>query len=810
MKYAEVAVNAPVAGPRTFTYSVSPRHFISTGCAVWVPFGPRVLQGVVFGLTDQSPCDNTREIIDVIGSGPLLSEAQIELAKWIAEYYLAPYFETAYMMLPPAFERKTLTFVELLPDAPRKAPDNLIPHQKKMFNFLLKNGRVDSRQFKNRIPQKHILPTIKQLEKKGLVQKTSELQRERLKPKEVLFVRLDMNADAVANETALLEKKAFRQAELLKILVEEGNALPLAGLAKRMGSASPAANALQKKGFVKIEKVEVRRDPLAHRSFTPAIPPELTTAQRTAWEQIRDGLQTSSQVFMLHGVTGSGKTEIYLRALEETIALGKKGIVLVPEISLTPQTIERFASRFSKRVAVLHSRLSPGEQYDEWHRIRAGEFDVVIGSRGAVFAPQPDLGLIVIDEEHEWTYKQHEKTPLYHARDVALKLAKLVGAVVVLGSATPDLGSYHLAQRDDYRLLELPERVCAVEGGFVPSLPRIEVVDLRYELKTGNRSIFSRSLARAIDGALDAGEQVILFLNRRGTASMVQCRDCGYVMTCRSCDVPLSHHEHEAYLICHLCNYRIPPPKACPECGSLRIKFLGIGTQKVEAETAKEFPQAKVIRWDRDVTRGKHSHEEILRTFQSHEADIMVGTQMVAKGLDIPLVTVVGVISADVGLHLPDFRASERTYQLLSQVTGRAGRGILGGQAFIQTYTPDHYAIEAAAEQDFHQFYETEISLRQKYGYPPLSRMVNMIYTHTNNGRCEDETLRMVQLLRAERDSQGLANFTVTGPTPAFTPRIRGRYRWQVIIRGLYPMAVIARVPIPHGWTVDVDPVGLT
>ncbi len=809
MKYAEVAVNAPVAGPRTFTYSLPLNHSISPGCAVWVPFGSRVLQGVVFSLIDESPAYDTKSIVDVIDSNPLLSKSQVELARWIAQYYRAPYFETAYLMLPPAFERKTLTFVEIMHDAPQNSPDNLTLHQSKMFKFLLKNGRSDSRQFKGRIPTKQIIPTIKQLEKKGLIRKTSELQKERIKPKQVLHVRLAVDSNRAGQEIALLKEKAFRQAEFLKVLIDVGDTLSLADAAKQSRSTSAVAYALQKKGLVMVEKIEVRRDPLAHRSFKPSVPLKLTPAQQSAFEKIQNGLQCGSGTFLLHGVTGSGKTEIYLRALQETIAQGKRGIVLVPEISLTPQTIERFASRFPNRVAVLHSRLSPGEQYDEWHRIREGEFDVVIGSRGAIFVPQPDLGLVVIDEEHEWTYKQHEKSPLYHARDVALKLAELTEAVVILGSATPDMESYHLAQRGDYQLLQLQERVCGAENGFIPSLPMVEVVDLRDELKTGNRSIFSRSLTRAIDGALDANEQVILFLNRRGAASLVQCRDCGYVMTCRRCDAAMSYHPHEAYLLCHLCNYRILPPQSCPECESLRIKFLGIGTQKVEEETAKAFPQARIIRWDRDVTKGKHSHEEILEKFQSHKADILIGTQMVAKGLDIPLVTVVGIISADVGLHLPDFRAGERTYQLLSQVTGRAGRGILGGQAIIQTYTSEHYAVQAAAEQDFCQFYETEISLRYKYGYPPFSRMVSMIYSHTNEARCEEEAQRMVRQIRSERDSQGLANLSVIGPTPAFTPRIRGRYRWHLIIRGLEPVSVISRIPIPYGWKIDVDPVGL-
>ncbi|MBT9160444.1 MAG: Primosomal protein N' [Dehalococcoidia bacterium] len=638
----------------------------------------------------------------------------------------------------------------------------------------------------------------------------------------------------------------------MKVLTAESDALPLSTATRKSGASLAVARSLEKKGLVAIEQVRVARDPLAHRTFPVTPPPRLTPDQEAAWSKIQERLQDGFKVqgsrfsgsppsltvnregvFLLHGVTGSGKTEIYLRALGETIVHGKKAIVLVPEISLTPQTIARFASRFQGRVAVLHSKLSPGEQFDEWHRIRDGECDVVIGSRGAIFAPQPDLGLIVIDEEHEWTYKQHDKSPLYHARDVALKLAELTGAVVILGSATPDIASYHRAHTGRYHLLELPARVgearrvesqeSRVESqGYgvgdsrlqtpdsrLKGLPQVEVVDLRRELKQGNRSIFSRPLARGINEALSAGEQVILFLNRRGTASFVQCRNCGHVMRCRRCDITLTYHAPENYLICHQCNYSIPPPTSCPECWSRRIKFLGIGTQKVEAETARTFPQARLLRWDRDVTRGRYSHEQILERFQSHEADILIGTQMIAKGLDIPLVTLVGVINADVALYLPDFRAGERTFQLLSQVAGRAGRGRWGGRVIIQTYTPEHYAIVAAGRQDFGAFYEQEIAFRRQYGNPPFNRLASLIYAHTNPERCQEEAERMVLLLREERDSQGLASTALIGPSPAHTQRIRGRYRWQLIIRGSDPMSIISKVPIPQGWIVDIDPVGL-
>jgi primosomal protein N' (replication factor Y) len=526
---------------------------------------------------------------------------------------------------------------------------------------------------------------------------------------------------------------------------------------------------------------------------------------------IKSGLLTAKAgapptVFLLHGVTGSGKTEIYLQALAKAVRLGKRGIVLVPEISLTPQTIERFAARFPHRVAVLHSQLSLGEQFDEWQRIRNGEFDVVIGARSATFAPQPDLGLIIIDEEHEWTYKQHEKSPHYHTRDVAIKLAELTGAVVVLGSATPDVETFYHAQKGDYHLLQLPERVTPTQPA---PLPKVEVVDLREELKAGNRSLFSGSLSQAITKAVAAGEQVILFLNRRGTATFVQCRKCGFVLRCRRCEVALTYHSASSALVCHQCNYQMPVPQLCPRCWSRQIKFLGLGTQKLEQETGQTFAPVKVLRWDSDATTGKHSHQEILNKFRAHQADILIGTQMVAKGLDLPQVTVVGVVNADSGLNLPDFRAGERTFQLLSQVAGRAGRGPLGGQAIIQTYSPEHYAIQAAAKHDYALFYNQEITFRRQLHYPPFTRLASLLYTHTNDGLCQREAERMKRVLLTEIQSRGIADLSIIGPAPAFIHRLRGRFRWQLVLRGSHLSSFLSPIPFPPGWTIDIDLVGL-
>ncbi len=776
-----------------------------------MPFGNRLLQGVVFDISDDAEIEEVKEVAGVIGDASLLSEDQLELARWISEHYLAPLFESASLMLPPGFERRHITFVEPAENPDGFDPAELTTSQKKVIRFLRENGRVDARQLKKVIPQKQIESTIRQLAYKGLIVKTSELQGIKLKPKLISQMGLAVARSGAQTEIAGLSAKAPRQADILKLLLSESGPVTLAEASKKAVVSPAAVKALERKGLIIVQRVRVLRDPLSHRRFSASPAPELTLDQAAAWEQIRPSLQgdAAPDVFLVHGVTGSGKTEIYLRALEETVRCGRRGIVLVPEIALTPQTIERFSARFPGRVAVIHSRLSPGEQFDEWHRIREGEFDVVIGSRSALFAPQPDLGLIVIDEEHEWTYKQHDKIPLYHARDVALKLAKLVGATVILGSATPDLLSYHRAQRGDYRLLELPRRVGEFRRDVFHGLPIVEIVDLREELKSGNRSIFSRKLKRLIDSALDLHEQVILFLNRRGTSPFVQCRDCGHVVRCRRCDISLTYHAPENQLVCHQCNLKSRPPTTCPECGSPRIKFLGIGTKKVEEEAAKAFPRARLLRWDRDVTQGKYSHEQILKQFQSHEADILIGTQMIAKGLDIPLVTLVGIVNADTSLYLPHFGAGERTFQILSQVAGRSGRGRRPGQVVIQTYTPDHYAIRAAALQDYGAFYDQEIAFRHQYGNPPFNRLASLLYAHTNARRCQEEAQRMMRLLRDERDSQGLANMALLGPVPAFVPRLRGRYRWQLIIRGPDPLELLSKITFGAGWTVDIDPVGL-
>ena len=813
MEYAEVSVNSPIAQRRTFSYAIPPGLSIDVGQAVWVPFGDKLLQGIVLELSHYPAVEETREITGVIEPRPLLSHFYVSLAHWLSEYYLSPLFDAVALMLPPGFERKVVTFICSPPTLPEHDATSLTPRQKNILELVQRQGKVSLRELERKLGVRQARLITSQLVTKCLVVKSYELGRVKVKPKRVPYLRLIVKASEARQEAArLLEKRANRQAGLLYFLAQQSQPVPMAEARQRLNCGKVVADALVSKGLANIELIEIKREPISYEGITPSYPLTLGTAQESAFNAIQSSLiqvakgYPAPTIFVLHGVTGSGKTEIYLQALAEAVRLGKRGIILVPEIALTPQTIERFASRFPHKVAIFHSKLSLGEQFDEWQRIRDGEFDVVIGSRSAIFAPQPDLGLIIIDEEHEWTYKQHDKSPRYHARDVTRKLAELTGAVVILGSATPDVATFYHAQIGDYSLLELPERITSGKGS---SLPPVEVVDLRQELKAGNRSLFSRSLSRAITEALTKSEQVILFLNRRGAATFIQCRSCGFVLRCKRCEVALTYHLAEDVLVCHQCNYRTSVPQICPQCLSHRIKFLGIGTQKLEQETTFTFPQARLLRWDSDVTQRKYSHEKILGKFLAHEADILIGTQMIAKGLDLPLVTLVGIVSADIGLNLPDFRAGERTFQLLSQVAGRAGRSSLGGQVIIQTYSPEHYAIKAAAKHDYTLFYDKEITYRRQLHNPPFSQLASLVYSHTNEALCQREAERMKRLLIEERDSRGIADLSLVGPAPPFIHKLRGRFQWQIVIRGSELSTFLSLIPIPRGWTVDIEPVGL-
>jgi primosomal protein N' (replication factor Y) len=810
MKYAEVAVNSPIAQRRSFCYSIPPELKTDVGQAVWVPFGSNVLQGIVVKVSDYPSFEVTKEISGLITSFPLLSSARLEVVFWLSKYYLSSLFDAVALMLPPGFERRLATFLQISPE--HVDLSHLSPDQKEVMQLLENRDRVNIRELERKFGKKRTGLITQQLLRQRLVMKSQQLEETKIKPKLVTHLKLQVDpGEADAEVVRLRKAKAHKQAAVLEFLIKRPQPVPLAELRKSIVCQRAVIESLKNSGFISVVEVMVRRDPLSRLRIIPTLPPKLTPSQDVAWRKIRicmvqRDLHRSPSVFLLHGVTGSGKTEIYLRALAESVAQGKRGICLVPEIALTPQTIERFASRFPGRVAVIHSGLSLGEQFDEWNRIKEGECDVVIGPRSALFAPQPDLGLIVVDEEHEWTYKQSDKSPRYHARNVAIKLAEITGAVVILGSATPDVETFYRAQRGEYQLVELKERITP-RG--LSSLPEVEVVDLKEELKAGNRSLLSRSLLEAMDEALAHNRQALLFLNRRGTATFVQCRDCGFVFRCSHCTASLTYHSVTRKLVCHHCRYSIALPVECPQCLSRNLKFLGVGTQRVEEEVRNFFPQARILRWDRDVTSGRRAHEELLTKFRNHEADVLIGTQMIAKGLDLPQITLAGVINADMGLNLPDFRAGERTFQLLCQVAGRAGRGFTPGRVIIQTYSPEHYAIEAASKHDYITFYTQEINYRRQFGYPPFSQLINLIFNHTNESACVKETARMSRLLVTEKDRKGMPDLRLIGPTPAFVPRVKGHYRWQLVLCGTGLDDFLADVAFPRGWVVDIDPVGM-
>ena len=559
--------------------------------------------------------------------------------------------------------------------------------------------------------------------------------------------------------------------------------MPRALFCKRSGLGSSSLQSLVQRELVQLLEREVERNPYFNPSpiqsaakLDPAVPAIIVNSEQAlAVQRVIDSMrQNRFEVFLLHGITGSGKTQVYIEAIRDAVAQGKDAIVLVPEISLTPQAVARFQGNFGKLVAVLHSRMSTGERYDAWRRVHRGEARVVVGARSAVFAPLKNLGLIVVDEEQETTYKQADPAPRYHARDVAIVRAKRSNAVVLLGSATPSIESYSNAQRGKYTLLELTHRI-----DHVP-LPSVRILDMMRWRKTApdHEGIFSRILFEKINEKLEKKEQIILLQNRRGFAPLIRCVNCGFVRYCDACNIPMTYHRRGNLLRCHYCNAHERAPDKCPQCQGLDIIFKGIGTQKVELALKELFPPARVVRMDLDTTRGKLAHDRILREFEEHQHDILLGTQMIAKGLDFHKVTLVGVISADTGLLRPDFRAGERTFQLLTQVAGRAGRRQLPGEVIVQTYSPDDVCMVCAREHDFKKFYEHEIREREALHFPPFSRLALVLFRHRDNERIRGIAQDFAALLKKIGGP-----FRVFGPTPSPLERIQNEFRWQVLIK---------------------------
>ncbi len=833
--YVEIAVNIP-GHVGSFDYHLPDEleDRVNAGSLVVVPFGAQRVQGIVMRRLEQPSVPQTKAVEALLDPEPVLSKEQLQLAQWLAESTLAPLSSCLELMLPPGFSQQADQLYSLV-EPMRIAESELTALQRRIILLLRKRGSLRGRQIEAAFRRVRWRESLQALVRKGVLLRQPVLPEPGVKAKTIRMARLAVDPeqkDAALERIGRAGTPAYaRRRAILEFLIQEPWPVEATWLYAASGGSLTDLRRLEELGLVQLFASEVWRDPLTEIGPAEHLPPELTRDQSAVWIEIQTALERLDQPqppALLHGVTGSGKTEIYLRAVDAVLRRGRRAIVLVPEIALTPQTVRRFLSRFPGRVGLIHSKLSGGERYDTWRRARAGLLDVIVGPRSALFTPLPGLGLIVVDECHDPSYYQSELPPAYHSIDAAIQLGRLTGSMVIFGSATPEVAMFYQAQREKWRVLSLPLRILAHqktveaqlarlgrplsagegdgEAQFLP-LPPVEVVDMRQELTAGNRSIFSRALQAGLKSVLATHQQAILYINRLGSATYVFCRDCGYVLRCPRCERTLTWHGDAQELICHTCNYRRKMPERCPQCGGDHIRQYGTGTERVEAEVNKLFPQARTLRWDSETTRQKGSHDLILSHFTQQRADILVGTQMLAKGLDLPLVTLVGVVLADVGLSLEDYRAGERTFQLLTQVAGRAGRSPLGGRVVLQTFQPEHYAIQAAARHDYAGFYAQELEHRRRMEYPPFSRLVRLEIRRERAGDAEEAAKRMSDRLEGWISESG-SRAEIIGPAPCFFPRVNSLYRWQIILRGANPLPLLRGRDLGD-WRVEVDPVSL-
>ncbi|MBF2536376.1 primosomal protein N' [Listeria marthii] len=755
---AKVIVDVPAMQvDRPFDYFIPEdlEELIRPGMRVSVPFGNRKIQGFVIALGETEENPKLKGIDGVMDLAPVLNEELMELGDWLAEDTLSFRVSAYQAMLPAALRAKYEKYFLRLDEENEELEQLFEGYETldwkvaeargllKQIGKWVREGSVEVvYQVKNKITNKK-------------VRVVSCLKA----PHQLAEIIEDMPKNAKAQSRVLAFFQAF-----------EGTEITAVDLKKQAETTDTTIKKLADLGLLTIQEKIISRDPYENHQFEKSESLQLLPDQQTACEKINAAKE--QETFLIHGVTGSGKTEIYLQTIEAKLKEGKEAIVLVPEISLTPQMVERFKSRFGSEVAVLHSALSSGEKYDEWRKIERKEARVVVGARSAVFAPFENLGIIIIDEEHEASYKQ-EDNPRYHARDVAIWRATKYQCPVVLGSATPSLESFARAKKGVYTLIELPSRVND------RAMPEVNVVDMREELRKENRTEFSTELLEKIKDRIAKKEQTVLMLNRRGYSSFVMCRDCGYVVECPNCDISLTYHQSSNQMKCHYCGHEERVPQKCPSCEGEHIRYFGTGTQKVEESLTKLIPEARVIRMDVDTTRTKGAHEKLLNSFRNHEADILLGTQMIAKGLDFPDITLVGVLNADTMLHLPDFRASERTFQLLTQVSGRAGRHERTGEVVVQSYNPEHYSIEFAKKHDFIGFYNHEMQLRKMGSYPPFYYLTMINVSDENEMKAIRTIQEMAQFLRGKLGPDAV----ILGPVPSTITRIKNKYRYQCIIK---------------------------
>ena len=763
MKIAKVIVDVPSSQTdKAYDYKIPDNYqaYLKKGMRVIVPFGMRKVQGIVVDFTNESQYKGLKNISSVVDITPVLTNELLQLGFWLTKKTLCFAISAFQVMLPAAMKAKYEKEIHIV------NRENL-PHE--VVKYFKTNDVISWKKIEN---EKNVLPFIQTEIQKGNLELIYQV-KDRVRKKTKRMVYPAVSKETLRKERKLLSSKAKKQQELLDYFVEHPVEIEWSTLLSTLKTTDSPLKMLINKGILKEKKVEVYRDPYQDREFKKTSPLPLTKEQKQAIKPILNKIESNQhEVFLMYGVTGSGKTEVYMQSIDAVLKKGKEAIVLVPEIALTPMMVERFKGRFGSRVAVLHSGLSTGEKYDEWRKIQRKEVRVVVGARSAIFAPFENLGIIIIDEEHETSYKQ-EESPRYHARDVAIFRGNHHQCPVVLGSATPTLESFARAKKGVYQLLTLEKRLNE------RTLPSVDIVDMREELRNQNRSMFSNLLYDKLKDRLKKNEQSVLFLNRRGFSTFVMCRNCGYTIECPHCDITLTYHKRGHLLKCHYCSYEMNMPNRCPECSSEYIRFFGTGTQKVEEELGKVLPEARVIRMDVDTTRKKGAHEKLLNAFGEGKADILLGTQMIAKGLDFPKVTLVGVLAADSMLNIPDFRSAEKTFQLLTQVSGRAGRHDLPGEVVIQTYAPSHYSIELASDHDYLRFYQKEMVLRKKYCYPPFFYLALVTVSHHDLMKVVSVTEKITAYLKQHLSKQSL----ILGPVASSIPRIKDRYRYQCMIK---------------------------
>ncbi len=778
-EFVEVALPLPLRQTFTYRLPVGLRENVITGARLLVPFGKRQLTGYAVALhtrlSDEIEIEENsiKDALELIDEEPLITEEILKLTQWTADYYASAWGEVLKASLPAGINAS----VEQIVSITAKGRDELhkVTTAKtiktQVLRYLAESGEIPARELSAHFGTTAAQRAVRDLDKSGWVSTFHRTLTAQVKPKRRKAVRL------LAPENHQANGKAFSEAQqkIVETLLKFDGEMLFTEVIELADVGASSINTLAKHGILEIFVQEVLRDPLKDAKIPDILDLTLTGEQESVLAEIEKHLKTAKyKAFLLHGVTGSGKTEIYIRAMKHALDDGKSSMMLVPEIALTPVFSRRLRAVFGDEVAILHSNLSTGERFDEWRRIRRGDARIVIGTRSAVFAPLRNLGLLIVDEEHDGSYRQHE-SPFYNGRDVAVVRANFANAVVVLGSATPALETFHNSQTGKYEYLRLPNRI-----GNRP-LAKAEIVDMRQVFKAVGKDIsFSSNLIEAIEETHAKGEQSIILLNRRGFSQFVLCRSCGETIRCRNCDITLTFHKRESRLICHYCNHREKVPHNCPQCKSHFLYFMGEGTEQIEDMLKRKFSHLRIARVDRDTTSRRKEMENVLERFSDGEIDMLVGTQMLAKGHDFHNVTLVGVISVDAGLALPDFRAAERTFQLLTQVAGRAGRGSLQGRVLIQTYYPEHYALKHAQTQNYDAFYNEEIEFRRKLAYPPFVALASVLIKHTNYNYAFDNAQLLKDCLqKANTDN----SCRILGVAPAPLARLKNEFRLQILVK---------------------------